>query len=264
MAQNTIGKIPDFTSDETPREVVQEEVKKASVDETVEEEKATPETPAEKPVVNDDDDTKETSVPSKDIQELEKTVNGLQATQTKLLKEIQELRGTRRELKQEQLEKVNKRLDELKDLHPDDVSVVDRILQAKGVVTREEADKMFYDSVKQSKLDEFLDKYPEYKPENDPNDTNWNALQRELGYYKLPTDPHKISEILERSHKMVAKVPSGQSITAQKRQVEVASHGSGGAQRPSPSSKMLDPEKREILKRGGWSEADIKSIESRL
>lgn len=262
MAQNTIGKIPDFTSDETPEKAV-EETKQTPTDE-VREEKDTPETPTEKPVVEDDDDTKETSVPSKDTQELEKAVNGLRAEQTKLLKEIQELKGTRREIKQEKLETVNKRLDELKDLHPDDVSVVDRILQAKGVVTREEADKMFYDSVKQSELDKFLDKYPEYKPENDPNDTNWNALQRELGYYKLPTDPHRITDILERSHKMVAKVPSGQSITAQKRQVEVASHGSGGAQRPSPSGKTLDPEKREILRRGGWSEADIKSIESKL
>ena len=258
MAQ--LGKIPDFTEDSTP-EAVKEEVKEPVVEETPEV-KETPEPPAEKPL---DTEIKVDTAPLvENNQELEKALTGLQTERVKLLKEISELKGQRREIKQDQLTRVEKQLDDLKDLHPDDVSVIDRVLRAKGYMTKEESNQMFYESVKQSELSKFLDKYPEYKPENDPNDTNWNALQRELGYYKLQTDPHQVQEILERSHRMIVKVPSGQDTSAKKRQLEVASHGAGGAQRLSPSGKTLDPDRVAMLKQGGFTDEDIKSMESRL
>ena len=149
------------------------------------------------------------------------------------------------------------------DVHPDDVTLIDKVLRAKGFVTRADTDKMFYDSVKKETLNKFLDKYREYRSENDPNDNHWNALQHELGYYRMPDDPHKIVEILERAHRAIAPATVDHQVPAKKRQIEVASVGSGGTQRSS-SIKTLDPHKRAMLEHGGFSKEDIYSIEKNL
>lgn len=255
--ENVVGIIPEFTSPESERGI--KEAKEATTEEVVEEEK---ETPAEPPAVE-----KPAEINAEigaDTGELTKQVQGLQTEREKLLKEIQDLRGTRREIKQVELGKVEEKLDELKDLHPDDIKVIEKILRAKGYITKDEASKMTYDNVKQEELDKFLVKYPEYKPENDKNDINWNALQRELGYYRMPTDPHRIEEILERAHKTIQKVSSGQDITEKKQKIQTAGVGAGGIQGPSSIKKSLSPRAKEELSRGGWSDEDIKKIEGRL
>ena len=281
MAQNIVGQIPEFTPDESFPEKKEErgentteEVKQPVADKAAVEEKETPEPPAEKPAaqLETGPDTKKEEplqpvVPG--ISDLEKAVNGLQEERTKLLKEISELKGQRREIKQDQLDKVEKQIDDLKDLHPDDVSVIERVLRSKGYVTKEESQHMFYEAVKQEELEKFLAKYPEYKPENDPNDTNWTTLQREIGLYAVPRDPRMWTGILERAHRGVVKVPTISDRTSsnpaiQKRQIEVAGVGGGGAQRSSSSVTTLSPDKRAMLERGGWSEEEIKKIETRL
>lgn len=264
MAQNTVGSIPEFTSDEGA--AVPEEVKQPVVEETAEEVKETPEPPAEKP---DDtpivEDTRELN-PVGNVQELQKAVQGLQEERVQLRKEISELRGQRREIKQDQLARVEQQIDQLKDVNPDDVSVIEKVLRAKGYMTKEESSQMFYEAVKQEELNKFLDKFPEYKPENDPNDTNWAALQRELGFYRTPANPHQVYDLLERSHRAIVKVPSGQSvpIQAKQRQVQLAGAGSGGTQRPSPSGTPIDPDKKAMLRQGGFSEEEITNMEKRL
>lgn len=263
MAQNIVGQIPEFTGDAPPEEKVIEEVKEPVV-EPAEEVKETPELPAEKPNVVETPivDTKEPIV----VQETEehKALTGLQEERVKLLKEIADLRGQRREIKQDQLIKVEQQIDELKDLNPDDITLIERVLRSKGYVTKEESNKMFYKAVEKEELDKFLDKYPEYKPENDPSDLNWSTLQKELGYYRQPANPKLWTEILERAHKAVVKVPSGPSLPVQKRQIQIASSGAGGTQRPSSSGNTLDSDKKSMLKAGGFSDEDIKSMESRL
>ncbi len=264
---NVIGKIPDFTSDdsvskpENRNEEVVEEVKEAGVEETSEPEKET--TPTEPPAVEKPLEP-ETAKPDDGIQNTEKAILGLRDEREKLLKEIVELKGKRREIKQEALIKVQEKIDDLKDVSPDDVNLINKVLQAKGYVTKEETDKMFYDSVKNETLNKFLEKYPEYKPENDSNDIHWGALQRELGYYRMPEDPHKIIEVLEKAHKLIAgSVSVDRSVSVKKRQIEVASVGSGGTQRSS-SVKNLDSHKRLMLEQGGWSKEEIDRIEKGL
>ena len=258
MARDTLGKIPKFTDEETPpEELGTEEVKETPTEEVEEEEKETPsELPAEEKPAEEES-------PSDDTGELLQAVESLQTEKEKLLREIQELRGQRREIKKEELVRVDEKLDELKDLYPEDISVIDRILKAKGYVTKGEAQKMFYEQVKQEELTKFLEKYPEYKPENDPNDINWNALQRELGVYRMPENPHLVEGILYRAHKAVQKVPSERGIPAKKRQVEIAGVGAGGTQRSS-SLKTLPAQKRQALEQGGWSEEEIREIESSI
>ncbi len=268
MAQQIVGSIPEFGSDASPENKVLEEVKQP-VEETLPAETVTPEPPAEKPL--DPPVQVDTTVPSQPIQdpEQERAIAGLQAERVKLLKEISELKGQRREIKQDQLAAVNQQIDELKDVHPDDVNLVEKIIRAKGYMTKEESSKMFYQAIKQEEEGRFFDKFPEYKVENDPDGRNWSLFEnevsrlRELGW-TIPTNPRKIGEAMELIHKNIVKVPSGPSVPAQRRAIEVASHGGGGAQRPSPSSNKLTPERIEMYKRGGWSDEDIKAIEARL
>ena len=260
---NVIGKVPEFTESEETQPSVEgtEEVKETAAEEVVEEEKETPsEPPAEEKPAEQTDNLR--GGDARDEQE--KQIRGLQEEKQKLLQEIVVLRGQRREIKQEELVKVQKEIDELKDLHPEDVTTLERILKAKGYVTKGEANQMYYESVKQQELEGFLSRYPEYKAENDPNDINWNAIQRELKYYKMPENPHDVKEVLERAHRAISRVSGDRGTEVKKRQVEVASVGSGGAQRSTPTRISLDPEKRALLERGGWSEEEILKIENKL
>jgi len=257
---NTIGKIPEFTQDNSGE---QEEVKKVEVsspeggEDISEKEKETPsELPTEEKSAEGTDETQ-----SGDTEKLEKQVQGLQRERQELLKHIVELRGQRREIKQEEFKKVEEKIDELKDVHPDDAKLIEKVLRSKGYVTKDEAQKMFYEAVKQEELNKFLDKYPEYKPENDSNDLNWQSLQTELKDFGMPNDPHRIGHVLEKAHRLAAKF-SGDRSEAKKR-IEIASVGGGGTQRSS-SSSSLTPEQRRVYEDGGWSQEEIKQIEKRL
>lgn len=193
-----------------------------------------------------------------------KQVQGLQEERAKLLAEIQQLRGQRRELKKEELLVVNKQIEELTDVNPDDVKLIDKVLRAKGYLTKEESNKMHYDAVKQEQVDAFLEKYPEYKPENDPHDLNWSALQRELGFYRMPDDARKVGDVLLRAHRAIAKPAPPTSVPAKQHQARVASVGSGGTQRQQSSTVRMDEQKRAMLLNGGWTEEEIQKIESNL
>ena len=252
---NELNLVPEFTTDEGVKGTV--EVKEAVTEEVAEPEKEAPVIPpiTEKPAVVE-------SVQDTGKGELERATLGLQSEVLKLRQEITELRGQKRELKKEELFKAQEKLDELKDVNPEDTNLVERILRSKGYLTKQEVSEMHYKSVQDDELTKFLEKYPEYKPENDPSDGNWNALQRELAYYKMPENPRQVREVLDRAHKAIFK-PSDRSLPEKKRQIEVASVGSGGTQRSSSSGKTLDPTLRKRLEDGGWSEEDIRRIESK-
>ena len=223
----------------------------------VETEKETPaeSTPVEKPA--------EESVQDAGALELEKQLTGLQQEKAKLLDELKSLRGTRRELKEQQIVTVQKEMDDIKDVNPQDAELIERVIRSKGYVNKAEASKMYYESVKQQVIAEFLEKYPEYKPENDSQDLNWNSLNRELADYRMPENPHDIHRVLEKAHKAVNRSVGDRSLPAKQKAVQTASVGAGGTQRSS-SGKSLDPAKRRAYEDGGWSEEEIKAIEKRL
>lgn len=262
-----VGRIPDFTPDTPLAEGEATEVKEALAEEAgpAEETVTPPAPPADKnppSEVAGGQDGGSTTGPD----DLSKAVTGLQDERAKLLKEISDLRGQKREIKREELIKVQDKIDELADLNPTDVTLIDRVLRAKGYVTKDEAHGMFYEAVKQEELTKFLEKYPEYKPENDVNDVNWSTLQRELGYYRMPDDPHAIADVLDRAHRGIASL-SRTSIDrvspVKARQAQLASVGAGGTQRSS-SRKPLDARKRMMLELGGWSSEEIANIEKKL
>lgn len=255
-----VGKIPEFTSEEAQPERVLEEVVQPTEEVTEEvapTEKETPIPPIEKP-------TEQEIVGVASESQGNTEIVALQTERVKLLKEITELRGQRREIKQEQIAKVEQQIDDLKEVNPDDVNLIDRVLRAKGYVNKAEASQMFYEAVKQEELNKFLEKYPEYKPENDREDINWSSLQKEIGYYKMPTDPHQIRDVLERAHRSTPKIPST-NIAPQRRQVQIASVGGGGAQRSAPS-KALNPHLASLAESHlqGFTDEEMKTIKNKL
>lgn len=266
-----IDMTPKF-ADEEPSDKGFKEVKEAPVEET-EEEKETPEEPStlEKPA--EEEIAEETIEPSEDDakrEELAQAVQGLATEREQLLAEIQELRGQRRQIRQEELAKVEERIDELKDVNPDDIAIIEKILKSRGYISRDDFNKTLYDQTQQEVLTGFLDKYPEFKPENDPRDTNWNALQRALKDYNAPRSlplaefKSHLARILEKARKDVPQIGERGDTTAQRKQVKTASMGGGGvAQRPS-SSGYLTPQQREAYSRGGYTEEEITELEQKL
>ena len=227
----------------------------------VEEVKETPATPAivEKPA----EVATQVVATEQDADATEKQLTGLRAEKAKLLDELKHLRGTKREIKQDQLVVVQKEMDELKDVNPEDSALIERVLRSKGYVSKDEVHKMYYKSVQDQVVAEFCEKYPEYKPENDSENINWNALNRELADYRMPESPHEIRRVLEKAHKAISPIVHDTSIPVKKRAVETASAGTGGAHRSSPS-KSLTSEQRRAYEEGGWSKDEIAKIESKL
>jgi len=283
MPRQVIGKIPEFTQEgEVLQRVNQEGVKEAeteSIEEVLEEEKETPpESPTgEKPLGEEsEEETSEEEVseeetseeePEEDTsQDLTSQIEGLQREREKLLREIQELRRERRELKQQpQVEQpiTQQEIDELKDLHPEDVALIERILRAKGYVRKDELEQELYKTIEQEEINKFLEKYPEFKPENDPDDRNWNALQEELKWYRKPENPRDIGKLLEKARASISVLTGERSsVSATKKRLEIASKGSGGGTtQRSSSARSFTPEEREAYRRGGWSDEEIAELE---
>lgn len=274
-----MGKIPEFNSEEStpeaPEEVKGQEVAgespaEAASEELPEEEKATPseppaeEKPSEESETFQPDDTGELLSKKERLQQ---EIAALEADKIKTLKELQLARGQRRDFKREELRVIEEKLEDIKDIHPEDVKAVERILKSKGIVTAADVKKMTYEATVNDVRDQFLEEHPEYKPENDPYDEKWSRLVAEFELYRMPDNPKRVRELLDKSHKaVVARFASERSQPKpeiKKRQVELASLGSGGGQRSSPS-KTLSADLKEVYRRGGWSEEEIQKIEQNI
>ena len=276
MSRETIGSIPEFTDTGNPGDAeVKEEKETPSGSLPPEKEPADESQPSDSEVEKTQDeeigeDTKEKEeLPEQELSKLQ----GLRDEQQKLLEEIKTLRGERRQLREQELQQVEKQIqDKLDDVDPHDVQVMERVLKAKGYVSKDELDKTWRENIMQEELNKFLDKYPEFKAENDPNDLNWNRFKSELSFYRQPSNPREYGTILERTRKAISTVfsPSDRAtIEAKKQTLRQASVGGGGktggaGSSISQSSNAEDIDKIEALRRGGWTEEEIKEIISKL
>lgn len=263
---NIVGSIPEFTADESAEPGV-EEVKQPVTDEVTEQTETAPELPAEteKPADGQKpggDNTEQLEDPLK--LEIERATKGLRDEIVDLRTKLAQANGNDRKLIKQDIIVAQDKIDELADVNPADVTLIEKVLKSKGYMTKQEAQLMTKSTVQTQTLNNFLNKYPEYKPENDPNDINWKILQKELSYYRDQEDPSKIAEILERAHKAIhPQAVSDRQLPQRKRAIEIASAGSGGVQRSS-SQKTLDPKARQQYEAGGWSEEEINEIEKNL
>ena len=278
--ENKIGKTPEFTED-TPSEELGKKVSGQSPEEIAEnpaiKEK---ETPSEPPAEEKPADEQPKEVPSEDIgvlkeklrdelrqelkTEVEKEVHGLRDAKKELILELGELRGERRRAKEAEIREVQDKIDDLKDLHPQDVEIVERILQAKGYVAKRDIDKMLYESRKQEEIAKFLSEFREYSEENDLDRKRFDPLLKEVSLYKEPEDPKMWGTLLRRAHKALTgtQTTDDRAIPVKKQQLKVAGVGAGGSQRSS-SVSPFDEKKRQRLSDGGWSEEEIRGMEQR-
>ncbi len=269
---NIIGQGAEFDPDGVPLNQASEEVKQPVTEEVIEETE-TPELPAESEQSDEqpakaESQGEDTGQPAIDPELLQQEVTratvGLRNEIVDLRNKLATATGNDRKITQQQLVTAEQNLDDLKDVNPGDIELVEKVLKSKGYLTKEEVAKMSYETAQNQILNSFLEKYPEYKPENDPDNINWKALMGEYTLYAKPEDPTQIATLLERSYKAIkGAVVSDRSLPAKKRAVQVASAGAGGSQRSSSSGKTpLSPEQRRVFQDGGWSEEEINRMEN--
>ena len=227
------------------------------------------ETPSEAATENEPDgETTENETPADDVgtqtKELQNEIIGLRTAREDLIKELKDLRGERREIKQRELDRVDDKIeqavDDLKDVHPDDTKLIERVLRAKGYVSQGEVNKMLFNAKKQEVISSFLHEFPEYNPDANPD--KWESLKQEISLYREPATAEQYGVLLRRAHKMVnVASPSGPSVAVKKHQASVASAGSGGARKPSQPHRLSQLAEQHLQ---GFTQEEIREMQKRL
>jgi len=126
----------------------------------------------------------------------------------------------------------------LKKYKPEEIKAVEEVVKALGYVKSDQLQTQTYSEKGQAQLDAFLEKHPEYSPENDPKGDLWNAFKTEFSLYKQPADPKDFARIFNRVHATVfgiqQQAPSGKTAAATEK-VNIASRGSA----PAPSNTTV-------------------------
>lgn len=283
----TSEEVVDGAEDDTSSEESEEN---ETEDESVEDESEESESEEEEQAsagVSEDEDAEEDDDKSKVLQGLAHTEKELENDLSDLDIQIQtakqrivskrQARRDRRELIQTIDTKTedSENDDDLSDVDEDQVKLFERIAKVKGYVPRSELRAQQFEETRKTAQEEFLEKHPEYKPENDTDDSLYNTLKSELALYAAPEDPRLIPKLFERAHSAVKQqYPDKFSKTVKTVQQHVAASSrtkvaSSGSQSPKSStvkaeqkesSGTLSSEKIQILKNSGWSEADIAEL----
>jgi hypothetical protein len=218
------------------------------------------------------------------IEDLEKTKKELEdevaelasdPSRTNLLDDIKELRVARRILKGQPFKKdspvfVKKENDEdlLKDVAPDDVSMIEKVLRAKGYVPRSELEReqsvRTYKQQMDDATNEWLKENPEFDVDHDTDNTKWQKLHDYISEnFDAPKNPKASKDLLDMARdKMFGKktptLPekSPYSIAAKKEKIAVSSAkpSSGGTNVSSSPSKLGSSARQNMI---GFSEEEL-------
>ena len=252
---------------------------------------------------NEDDSSEEPAKVVATIEDKRKELQGLLGTEKALDEDvvgldeqikaartrISQRRGERRE-KRDLTQSIDSALppeetpDDLSDIDPETLKVLDRFTKAKGLVPKSELSQMTYQSAHKTAEDAFYESHPEYKPENDDNDLLYNALKTELSLYSTPKDAKLIPKLFEKAHSEVRKLypdkfkktaPDKKEISEDtkaaagriKKQQTGGGPSGGSSGGGSTSSKTVSGTAKTFtdvqitaLKDGGWSDEDIKRL----
>lgn len=166
-------------------------------------------------------------------------------------------------------------IDDLSDIDPDTLLVLDRFTKAKGLVPKSELARMTYQEKHTSAESAFYDAHPEYLPENDPDDVLYNAIKQELSYFTTPSDYKMIPKLFAKAHSEVAKMypdkfkgkstagsdtQISKSVRIKTQQLGSKSGGSSGKSNDSDSKPSFSDAQIRALEDGGWSQEDIKRL----
>ena len=114
--------------------------------------------------------------------------------------------------------------------------VFDVMAEDMGFVRQEQLGATAYQQKAGEVLDEFLEKHPEYQPQNDAGNVLWNRFKEEYSLYRPTQNPRDLKKILDKVHKEVFGIKPIADFNKQestKEKMKVASHS--GSSRPAPS-----------------------------
>lgn len=128
---------------------------------------------------------------------------------------------------------------------PEELAALREVLPAiageLGFVRKDELEGTSYKDKVQDELDSFMDRHPEYKPENDKDGTLWDAFKSEHAIYRQPANPKDYRRIFEKVHQTVFGIQAGTplpKVEAQQRKVQVAGHaGTSGPSAPTRTQR---------------------------
>jgi hypothetical protein len=173
--------------------------------------------------------------------------------------------------------------DDLSDIDPETLKVLDRFTKAKGLVPKSELQRMSYQEQHKSAQDAFYASHPEYLPENDPDDTLYKAIKNELAQFAAPKDPKQIPALFAKAHRLVMdqfpdKFKTSKKTDTDKKEVSDADKsksvrlktsglggkpsgsGDGGNKSNNATKKTFSPTQIRALEDGGWSPEEIKNL----
>lgn len=143
----------------------------------------------------------------------------------------------------------------------------DTVAGLKGLVNKQEIQQSTYQQQATSILDDFLEKHPEYLPENDKNDILWSRFQEEVSLYRKPDNPQAYKQLFDRVHQSIFGSSSDNldKIKSQKAKIKAVSHSNNPpVSVQQKSSKKIAPTgvdpvvARQFMK--GFDEEDLKDL----
>lgn len=240
-------------------EVIVPALEEKPTEEDIKELKTTPKDVVE--VLDTEEETEETETPAP---KQPKPVEGETPREKALRIQIQELREKIRS--KDQVIKIveplisNEEYEALKETYDDDElqkfeKLFDVIGKKKGYVKAEDV----YKDKGQETLNTFLDKHPEYKPENDPEDGRWNTFYKilERDYNRVGKNPTELSKLFEKVNRDVleelgespTKTIASSQRNAEIQKIRSVSHTGGTKQEISKKSNApTDPNIRKMFK----------------
>ena len=228
------------------------------------------------------DDSPEGDEIDKELEEGgEKVLGALREQYDKIKTDIIEARKERREAREETKEQplivpkdstLSKEdiAKALPDVNPDDVATIQKVVEKLGYVKKDvlqsELSTTTWRGAIKANQNVWLDAHPEYKPDHDTDDKNWNALQGVLKDHSLslPSDPAKLNKLLDFAHSVVKPTPislpkkSRAAIEASRAKVKSAGEGAkAGGKQPVEKKGVSQLAKENV---SGFDDAEMDEL----
>jgi len=157
-----------------------------------------------------------------------------------------------------------KNKDVLKKYDPSEIENLKEVLEVMaddlGFIKKSEYAKESYQKDAHRELNSFLEKHPEYLPENDTDNTLWNAFQGEFNLYNRPQEPRDYQKIFNKIHHSLFGIKSEadyKRVDAQRQKAKVVSHSSSSPNKTKAkdTGTGLDPSLKNYMK--GFDDKDL-------
>lgn len=137
------------------------------------------------------------------------------------------------------------------EVDPEELETFKKFVAAAGIPTQAEIQQIKSERYKEQQdvaLSKFLDEHPEYKKDNDVDDSSWSTLVEELSQYKQPTNPSDWYKLLNKAHRSInssSELERGKALgIAQANMQEERKMASMSGSQPAKPSKKLTPDQK--------------------